>query len=469
VLTLVIVNDQNKSPKGTLDRCLKSIDYPCEIIIVEGSKKKHKHKTLKQVQPFNYNACLNSGIQAAKTPYIALCNNDIEFSKGAIAKIITTMQERGILSASPCGSESETAAIGYGIGQELKGWCIFINREVINRCGMLPTKYEFWGADNAYADLLMLNKIHHHRIGGAVVHHFGSETLQTLPESEQAAKTTDIMKRYDRDRMAELARYEWRLKKGVKAKTVVMYNPKEVIDLHNMTKTQALKLVTTPAYCHLLEPVNGWLDEDLPEPNIGQTELNYYCISLKRATDRRATVEQEFKREGVPVVYVDAIDAQELQESAQPKGYKACLLSHAKAIEQAEGRYAVIFEDDVELCDGFIQKLNKVVSELPANFLFAQLNGLVVMTLNQHESWQRVMEAYGAFAYVVNLDYRAEILRQLYAHQETTNLDEVYVKMQPHYLCYLLIAEPLAFHAKGFSYRQDDFPRQGVYKTVERK
>lgn len=441
----------------------RQISEPFEIIVIEATSHKWKGcKTIRQPEPFNYNACLNAGIKHAKGDWIAMCNNDLEFSRDWFAPIKAANR----LSASPTQDKCADS-IGYEIGHCLKGWCIVVKRELLQQIGELPTKYKFWYADNAYADLLRQHKIEHHLIGQSIVKHVGSATLLTLSKEERKEMTEDITKRYEDDRMAQLAQYKWQKKKGSKAKTIVFYNPFEVVDLDNMTKSQALRVATSPQYCHNIEPVGQTLPQDTPEANLGAVEIGMYCINLKRATDRRATVEKEFEREKLSVKFIEAIDAKEI-ESKQPAGYKACLLSHAKAIEEAAGDYALIFEDDVELCEGFAVKLRQVVSELPANFLFAQLHGMPVLTLNQHGCWQRVLESYGAFAYVVNLRYKDEILRQLYAHQETTNLDEVYVKMQPYYLCYLLIAQPIAFHAKGYSYRQEDYPRQGVYKTVER-
>jgi len=269
-----------------------------------------------------------------------------------------------------------------------------------------------------------------------------------------------------KDKMKSLTCYKWRKRAGLKAKTVVFYNPKRVIDLDNMTQAEAIQLVMSPQYCHLIEPIGEPLPEDAPDANLGAVDVSMYCINLARATERRAKVEQEFKREGLSVKFIEAIDAKQI-ESKQPAGFKACLLSHAKAIEQAVGEYALIFEDDVELIEGFDAKLREAVAELPDNFLFAQLNGLVNSTAGIHGCWQRVSESYSAFAYLLNLRYRSEVLRMLNERQESHNLDEVYAMMQPHHLCYKL-TKPIAFHAAGYSYREGKNPARGVYKSVEK-
>ena len=471
-VSYVIVNDSSKIAAEVLDECIHSIRkhtfYPYEIIVVEGSDTVHEGcTTIKQAQPFNYNGCLNQGIAESDGEYIVLCNNDLLFTSEWDLSIIKFMSANNVLSASPA-TKLCSSRMGYGIGSEMLGWCIVIHRSLLDTIGKLPTNYEFWYADNAYADLLSKHKIQHWLFGGSVVHHLGSKTISEQPLHIKDALTLGITTRYNIDRLSMFKQMKWRVVKTTKAKQVILMTNgnKEIIDLPTASQDQLIKLLMMPEYCHLIEPDGDMkIQGDVPEPANLNAVVNMYCINLERAQDRREKVSKEFA--GLNVEFVEAIDSRNVT-SQQNVGFKACLMSHAKAIENAQGDYALIFEDDVELERGFEDKLKKALASLPSNFLFAQLNGIKNRTGESQGDWIRAVETYSAFAYLVNLRYRDVIVQQLKLHEEVCNLDEVYVKMQPHYLCYIL-REPIAFHADGFSYRQDDFPRRGVYKSLEKK
>jgi GR25 family glycosyltransferase involved in LPS biosynthesis len=78
-----------------------------------------------------------------------------------------------------------------------------------------------------------------------------------------------------------------------------------------------------------------------------------YCINLVRRTDRRAHAEQEFKRLGLEVEFVDGVDA--LADNSRPEW--ATALSHLSIIKRAQSEYIFITEDDVLFRDGFFEKM----------------------------------------------------------------------------------------------------------------
>lgn len=88
-----------------------------------------------------------------------------------------------------------------------------------------------------------------------------------------------------------------------------------------------------------------------------------YCINLARRTDRRALMEAEFKRHGLEVEFITAIDGRSLTmpELSTKKEYYAaanwaCLLSHMGIMKRATSEYICVFEDDVKLCDDFKER-----------------------------------------------------------------------------------------------------------------
>ena len=95
------------------------------------------------------------------------------------------------------------------------------------------------------------------------------------------------------------------------------------------------------------------------------TSILFFCINLRSATERRAAVEEQARRLGIEVQFVEAVVGKELpaevsaydkRDRARTHTYDlspneiACTLSHIKAMEAflASGaEYAVIMEDDI--------------------------------------------------------------------------------------------------------------------------
>jgi GT2 family glycosyltransferase len=162
-------------------------DLNWNVYVVEQTKQKTPYKnatTLYYDFPFNYNACLNVGIQASKSPYVALCNNDLVFYKGWGENIIKALQ--GYKSASPSTKFFEGIRLGYKIEKEVLGWCIVVRREIFEEIGELDTPCTFWYSDNVYADQLKRAKIQHALVGNSVVRHMTSVTLNKVKYSDRA-------------------------------------------------------------------------------------------------------------------------------------------------------------------------------------------------------------------------------------------------------------------------------------------
>ena len=108
----------------------------------------------------------------------------------------------------------------------------------------------------------------------------------------------------------------------------------------------------------------------------------FLCINLRSATDRRAAVEEQARRLGIEVQFVEAVVGKELPAEvpaydkrgrARTHTYDlspneiACTLSHIKAMEAflASGaEYAVIMEDDIIFEDNIKEGLHELTHHL---------------------------------------------------------------------------------------------------------
>lgn len=93
-----------------------------------------------------------------------------------------------------------------------------------------------------------------------------------------------------------------------------------------------------------------------------------YCINLARRPDRREHAEQEFKKHGLDVEFVTAVDGDDIilpELSIKACEYYAkenwaCVLSHLSIINRATAEYICVFEDDVKLCEGFSEQMASI-------------------------------------------------------------------------------------------------------------
>lgn len=180
----------------------------CIIVETHPNAKPYKEAKLNLFWPkeFNYNACLNFGIIHTDTEYIALCNNDLVFTKDW-TKITERMQQNKVLSASPFSLYSNhrhgyrndgSIKYGYWIGHELLGWCIVVHKDIFSIIGKLDESRKFWCSDDVYADQLKSAKLKHMLDCGSVVNHIGggSKTLKTVPKKVYDDYTINEYNRY---------------------------------------------------------------------------------------------------------------------------------------------------------------------------------------------------------------------------------------------------------------------------------
>jgi GR25 family glycosyltransferase involved in LPS biosynthesis/glycosyltransferase involved in cell wall biosynthesis len=111
---------------------------------------------------------------------------------------------------------------------------------------------------------------------------------------------------------------------------------------------------------------------------------NTFVVNLNRRPDRRASVITEFAKHGITnYVFFDAVDGKELTPTPElsalfanndfgsRRGVVGCALSHMdlwkRLVADTTNDYYTVFEDDVELVDGFVEKYTRVIAE-PRNY-----------------------------------------------------------------------------------------------------
>lgn len=158
---------------------------------------------------FNYHRCLNLGLKESKGIYVALCNNDLKFSKDWSRNLIRIL-EMGYDTVCPyCPRSHKWRGIeggnylyeGSRMGFEFIGWCIMGRRELFNEV-VLNENIGFWYSDNLLREELMIKKKRHALVGNSIVEHldFGSKTLNSLDRKKKAELTSRQKRLFDKEK-----------------------------------------------------------------------------------------------------------------------------------------------------------------------------------------------------------------------------------------------------------------------------
>ena len=155
----------------------------------------HKIKTIYTDKEFGYHTYLNVGLEYASSEWSCLCNNDLVFNNGWATNILTVIESQRQLdpikfkyvSASPCNPHEtwhkeniNSLQIGYGVRQQVAGWCLFQSSNIFDKIGKLDERIKFWFCDNWYAIVTQFKGVPHVFVGNSIVeHHNGLEGTTT--------------------------------------------------------------------------------------------------------------------------------------------------------------------------------------------------------------------------------------------------------------------------------------------------
>jgi hypothetical protein len=161
-------------------------------------------KTYEAPLPYGYHKFLNFGRKQGNSPWVALCNNDLEFTKGWFTNIINASKNvPNAMSFSPICPKTQTLygiyentglIEGYEIRKHISGWCIVHKREIYDAIGDLDERFHHWFCDNDYSMELIKNRIKHVLVtNSVVVHHdknIGKTTERVVKDYDQMYKMT---------------------------------------------------------------------------------------------------------------------------------------------------------------------------------------------------------------------------------------------------------------------------------------
>lgn len=135
-----------------------------------------------------------------------------------------------------------------------------------------------------------------------------------------------------------------------------------------------------------------------------------YCINLERSTDRRKSAQVQFDREGLDVEFFKATDGK--REAPDniflTKPEWGCAMSHVRIWRDIVDRgyeVTLVFEDDIELKPDFLQKLNKVLSQLPEDWDFVNIGSSYPMRIDYSDYTDdiKVGQSITTHAYLIRL------------------------------------------------------------------
>lgn len=213
---IIISYAKNKELQNITQTCLDSLlnsETNVQPIIIENNKNiTYNCLTIHPNFDFNYNACINLGINYCDSDIITFCNNDVIFTPGWLTSHIKVFDNNDLLSLSPKspGYEKQNHMtsglyLGYTILEHVAGWCITIKRNVLDFIGKLDTSVDFWYSDYIYIDQIKKHKIKHALNADSIVYHLFSKTMSTILTKDKLYDFTKGQKRkYEKAQMKYL-------------------------------------------------------------------------------------------------------------------------------------------------------------------------------------------------------------------------------------------------------------------------
>lgn len=177
-----------------------------DILVIESNKSLQPYnypdtKTIYPTEKFGFNHYLNLGLKNTKNEFICFCNNDLVFHKFWASGLIKQFErDNELMSASPlCSVYHPTIGYkpdsgnyyGYGVREQIAGWCFFVRRSLFDTIGLFDEKFKFWFADADYAKTLQKFNQKHALITSSIVDHLDGVSTSTLDAQTKLALTAE--------------------------------------------------------------------------------------------------------------------------------------------------------------------------------------------------------------------------------------------------------------------------------------
>ena len=193
-------------------------DYHFDVVLVESEDNPRPEfyqlveefpgNTLQILNPrekFNYNRFLNIGMTAAKgSDWIVVINNDLSFEYGWFGEMMRIHHMKPeLLAFSPFEPDShirhfgdfgEDYLEGYQRSYHVTGWCLVLNKMVMNAMGTWDERFSYWCQDDDYAEFLRTSQIGNALVRNSIVHHLhryedDGPSVRLIPEEERNLMT----------------------------------------------------------------------------------------------------------------------------------------------------------------------------------------------------------------------------------------------------------------------------------------
>lgn len=188
-----------------------------------------------------------------------------------------------------------------------------------------------------------------------------------------------------------------------------------------------------------------------------------YVINLERRKDRRESFEKTWKNISFDINHFDAIDRKNLKfdqinynnnDIFHNLGSIACSLSHIQVLERAfysNQDNVLILEDDAVPCDNFEHLLQKVLEDLPENYMLCYLGGTNMIEPEFiTNNIAKVKNTKSTVAYIINKQFIPTLISSAKNNILSHVVDEVLVELQKKVELY--ISTPRLIHqSAGYS------------------
>ena len=213
LLTKTIDDNFYKMTVDTIDSLINSepsINFKIKLVESNYSSPfKYNYPNLELIQPieqFNYNRFLNFGVEKCTSDWIIISNNDVIYTEKWFTNLMVEHEKNPeLLSMCPYEPNWHTnyypteINVNYGYDSKtfITGWCIILNKSVINSIGKFDERFAFWYQDDDYGKTLQKYNIQHAMIKNSVVYHIGSQSHKILSDSEKFELTFNQKKIFD--------------------------------------------------------------------------------------------------------------------------------------------------------------------------------------------------------------------------------------------------------------------------------